>query len=544
MYRIMVIDDEPLTRTYLKVQIPLLDPQWVVEGEAMDGQEALEILQWLSFDLIITDIKMPIMDGLELCRQVSIQYPAVKIVILSGHDEFSMAQQAIQYGVNEYLLKPIVRDELRECLRRMFVILDKERQAEQAHATMLHLSADTKKQVIRNFFRAAAMDNSAEVKTLYPLLYRMKVSLIESEGAIMILALDEDLMLQKSVYLADLSVFKYILYQVVTEIIEMDNMECVSFDEEEYTIILITGEDEEEILLRCRVLHEQVNNVLFKNTGITVTGAVGSCVYDALQLHNSYQKATQMLPCRLVGGGGSVYEWNERSIMLKQIQAIDDALTSVSSGVLENNEIIYTLGIKNLLDVMELNECCGSRIVSFGYRLVSRLADALGDSSKKANETALFVLRDFQNNEGWDQQERRERIIEQYISIVHMFVQHEAGGEDENSIVRRAKAYIYDHYAEPLSLGLIAEQIGVSVSYLSNIFHKSVNESYIKFLTRVRMEQAAKLLKSSSEEKIYDVSDKVGYVSVKHFSHVFKQFYGIPPGEYQERNHKVERSTW
>lgn len=247
MYRVMVIDDEPLTRNYLKAQIPLLDPHWVVEGEAMDGQEAMEILQTQSFDL-------------------------------------------------------------------------------------------------RNFFRAAAMDNSAEVKALYPLLYRMKVSLIESEGAIMILALDEDLMLQKSVSLADLSVFKYILYQVATEIIEMDNMGCVSFDEEEYSIILITGEDEEEILLRCRVLHEQVNNVLFQNTGITVTGAVGSCVYDALQLHTSYQKATQVLPSRLVGGGGTMYEWNERSMMLKQIQCIDDALTSVLSGVLENNEIIYTLG--------------------------------------------------------------------------------------------------------------------------------------------------------------------------------------------------------
>jgi len=371
----------------------------------------------------------------------------------------------------------------------------------------------------------------------------MKVSLIESEGAIMILALDEDLMLQKSVSLADLSVFKYILYQVAAEIIEVDNMGCVSFDDEEYSIILVTGDDEEEILHRCRVLHEQVNSVLFKNTGITVSGALGSCVYDALQLHTSYQKATQMLPCRLVGGGGSVYEWVERSMLLKQIQAIDEALTSILSGVLENNEITYTLGIKNLVDIMESIEYNSLRIVSFGYRLITRLADTLGDGSKNAYEAALMMLRDFRNSEWRTDHENRELITNLYISIVHVFAQLETGGEDENTIVSQAKSYIYDHYAEPLSLGLIAEQIGVSVSYLSNVFHKGVNESYIKFLTRIRMEQAAKLLRSSNEEKIYEVSEKVGYVSVKHFSHVFKQFFGMPPGEYQEKHRKVERTS-
>ncbi len=371
----------------------------------------------------------------------------------------------------------------------------------------------------------------------------MKVSLIESEGAIMILALDEDLMLQKSVALTDLSLFKYILYQVANEIIEMDTMGCVSFDEEEYSIILVTGEDEEEILLRCRALHEQVNRVLFKNTGITVTGAVGSCVQDALQLHTSYQRATQMLPCRLVGGGGTIYEWNERSLLLKQTQGIDDALISVLSGVLENNEITYTLGIKNLMDAMHLDKDSRFRIVSFGYRLSTRLADAFGDGSKKAFEAALILLRDFRDTDVSKVDQSRERIIELYLNIVHIFVQHEAGGDDENTIVTQAKTYIYDHYAEPLSLGLIAEQIGVSGSYLSHIFHKNVSESYIKFLTRIRMEQAAKLLKSSSEEKIYDVSEKVGYVSVKHFSHVFKQFFGMPPGEFQEKYRKAERPS-
>lgn len=104
-----------------------------------------------------------------------------------------------------------------------------------------------------------------------------------------------------------------------------------------------------------------------------------------------------------------------------------------------------------------------------------------------------------------------------------------------NDIVQKAKEYIYVHYREPLSLALIAEKIGVSSSYLSNIFHKSVGESYIKFLTRVRMEQAEKLLKSTPPYKVYDISERVGYISVKHFSFIFKKYFKISPGEYQEK---------
>src|SRR5437899_1762258 len=99
MYNLLIVDDEPLTREYLKLHIPVLHPDWHVTAEAMDGSEAWEILQKMKFDLIITDIKMPIMDGLELCRLIYERNPKQKTVILSGFDEFSLAKEAMRYGV-------------------------------------------------------------------------------------------------------------------------------------------------------------------------------------------------------------------------------------------------------------------------------------------------------------------------------------------------------------------------------------------------------------------------------------------------------------
>ena len=103
----------------------------------------------------------------------------------------------------------------------------------------------------------------------------------------------------------------------------------------------------------------------------------------------------------------------------------------------------------------------------------------------------------------------------------------------EHEIVTHAKQYVDTNYPQPLSLALIAEKVGVTPGYLSSLFHRDAGESYIKYLTRIRMEQAAMLLRRQPAEKVYDVAERIGYVSVKHFSYVFKQHYGVPPGEYQ-----------
>lgn len=128
MYNLMIVDDEPLTREYFKLNIHKLDERWEVVAEAMEGSEALEILDKLNIDLVITDIKMPVMDGLELCKVVSEKYPNIKLVILSGYDEFDFARQAVKYGVVDYILKPIVKEELKSMLGKVAKVLDEQKQ--------------------------------------------------------------------------------------------------------------------------------------------------------------------------------------------------------------------------------------------------------------------------------------------------------------------------------------------------------------------------------------------------------------------------------
>ena len=280
MYKMMVIDDEPLTREFLKNNIPLLDGRWEVVMEAMDGQEALEKLEDSMLDLIITDIKMPVMNGIELCKHIREKGSKIKIIILSGFEEFEFAKKAIQYGVHEYLLKPIVKDDLMSSINKITNEIEFEKKQKNVIAT------------VKNFKESSSNCN-------------------------------------------------------------MDN--------------------------------------------------------------------------------------------------------------LKNSEFI---------------------------KILEELIDVFGE--KKTHESI-----------------------------------------NESEIVIKVKNYIYFHYSEPLSLAEISQKMNLSSSYLSNIFHKGVGEPYIKFLTRIRMEEACKLLQITPQIRVYDVALRVGYISDKHFISTFKNYYKMTPGEYQ-----------
>ncbi|CAN7284442.1 response regulator [Paenibacillus sp. LjRoot153] len=531
MYKMLVVDDESLTRDYLKLTIPQINAQWEVVHVASDGKEALELLDQYAVDLILTDIKMPVMDGLTLCKIVSQKSPRPRIVILSGHDEFSFAKEAITYGVNEYLLKPIVKDELRVVLERIMKDLDREKSQLLTQHSMHILSEDSKNHVVKNFLKAVIEDSYAEIKVLYPLLFRLKVSLIESEGNLMILSLDEDMIIRKSIPYADIPVFKYILQQIATEIVEEGR---VFYDSEENTIILVTGENQDDLIEQCRVIHAKVADAIYRSTGITITGAIGNCVNDVLRLSSSYRKAHKMLLSRLLNGGNSCFSFSGESTEMPSILELDKTMMAIQSGLLDGSETNYMVSVRHYAELMDNYHL--PVVYRYGVHLIRCMADMNPNFTDEGIQTAQTILRKL---ESFTLQEpSKEDVLLIFYEILKSFNLHAMSrptNENEHDLVAKAKEYIYSHYSEPISLAIIADKIGVSASYLSNVFHKSVNESYIKFLTRVRMEQAAKLLRARPAEKIVEVSDKVGYVSVKHFSHVFKQHFHMPPGEYQEK---------
>ncbi|WP_340397238.1 response regulator [Paenibacillus sp. FSL E2-0202] len=533
MYKVLIVDDEPLVREYLKLHIHANQPDWEVAGEAMDGQEAWEILQQIQVHLVITDIKMPVVDGLELCRRLSQTKNPPIILILSGFDEFSLAQEAIRFGVQSYLLKPVVVDELAEALAQVTAQLDRRFHEELAFRAMGKISKESQTQVVKQFLKSLVSENSVEIKALYPLIFRLKVPLIETEGLIMVLDLDEDKLAKKGIPYSDIPIFRFILNQMVDELSQENESEFVFLDTDQNTCILVTGEDKNNIEVKCRSLYDKVSAAMLSSTGITVSGGLGTFESELFHLQGSHATAVRNLNQRLFSDEPALFRYWTEELQLQRLALLDQTFTSIQFAIMDQNEVAFLMAVKHYYE--HIKDLSALHIMKIGFYLVRNLPNGSLERKSEFLDNAYHHLQLAYRNPP----ESTEAIIALFRETFNCLTKggrEEPVPENEQDIVSRVKAYIYSHYAEPLSLALLAEKMGITPGYLSNIFHRTMQESYIKFLTRVRMEQAAKLLKMHPPLKVYDVSERVGYVSVKHFSHVFKQFYNTPPGEYQEKH--------
>lgn len=539
MLKMLVVDDEPYTREYMKIHIPLLHNQWEVAFEASDGLEALDILVDHEVDLIITDIKMPEMDGLELSKAVSEKFPNQRIIILSGFDEFSLAKEAMHYGVGEYLLKPVVKKELQEAVQRVTAEIEEEKNSQLAYNTLKNFSDASRSHIVKNFLKAVVSNSHVKIKALYPLIHRFRINLIEKEGIIMILALDEDKILNRAIPVHDIPIFQFILNEISTEMMENKNEGWVFLDNEEQTIVFLAGDSEHALIEKCIDIHSQVSAVMQKNTGFTITAAVGNTENEVLPLYKSYENARRMLLKRLVSGGNTVYSLKEDGDHLAALNEFDQIISTIQSGLLNHNEMVYFEAVKQYVD--KFGSYQSAELYRFGAYLIQCISKLNQQFRGELTETAVNLLKSLviQHHE----QASKDEVIHLLTTIIKIFTGEASSDSNtlnEHDAVLKAKEYIYIHYSEPLSLALIAEKIGFSTSYLSNIFHKNIGESYIKFLTRIRLEQAAKLLAVEHPMKIYEISEQVGYLSVKHFSHVFKQYFAVTPGEYQSQYNKIK----
>ena len=312
MYRVLLVDDESLTLDYLKMAIPKQDPDWEIAGACLDGIQALEWFESHSADLVLTDIKMPEMSGLELCERLHRRNPEQKIVILSGHDEFKFAQQAIQCSVADYLLKPISLTELKAVLQKIKSSLQTERAEELAYHSLLEMSEDGKKQIAARFIRAMIENSNVEVKSLYPLIHRMKISLIEGAGVMLLLSLDEDVLLGNGIQASDIPVFRYMLYRLTLEYTEQAALgSWVTLDQEENTLLLLSDDDTEAVEDQALHIYQQVSQLMLEHAGLSISAGVSGLLFDVMEAEAAYRQAYTALCGRVFLTAGAYYNTKE-----------------------------------------------------------------------------------------------------------------------------------------------------------------------------------------------------------------------------------------
>lgn len=520
LYRVLLVDDEEDIREGISRKMDWLGLGFSLVGEAANGQDALELAESLRPDVILTDIKMPFMDGLELCRILTDRLPAARFVVFSGFDAFEYAKQAIQMNVVEYILKPINADELSAVLRRLKDQLDRER-AERRNVELLRSRYTENLPVLRELFYANLLDGHIEPGTERERAARLDIDLQGEEWAVGLAYIGSD----RRDALSTLSVQK-----LLEESLTADRCRLTLYND--WVAVIVSLTESFTIYDLIRVL-DRVCTLAASYLGLTLTVGVGAPCKELSGMARSAAEARTALEYRsMVGRGQVIYigdlepdggqvltfeEADERTltaaVRLGSEQEVRDAAAALAGKIREANP---SAGQYNLF-LMELV----THLMKMTRRSGVGVEEVFGTGfSLPIQDSALPSLEEL---EGW--------CAERYLRLWTLIRRRQT--DSAGQMVETAKEYIRQHYAESdLSVEKLCAYLHLSSTYFSTLFKRETGTSFTAYVTTVRMEAAAEAIRGT-EEKTYLIAQRCGYEDPNYFSYVFKRHFGVTPTKYR-----------
>jgi two-component system, response regulator YesN len=519
-YKVFFVEDEIVTREGIRDNVDWKAYGFEFCGEAADGEMALPLLQTIKPDVLITDIKMPFMDGLQLSKIIRERMPWVKIIILSGHDEFEYAQQAIELGVTEYLLKPVTVQNLHHSLKKITAQLERERK-EQENLKKLQEQIE---------------ENRATLKERF--LLKLVVGAISSTEAIekgQLLGMDLVarcyLVVILKTELGDRSEqFDYAEYQHVQQIVAglvQNNPDIFWLKKDwEELVLLIKGSTPEYLEEERDLLLEQVKQEV-KKTRYQLAIGIGAPKKRIADIYQSFVEALVSIQ--------NADDWNKNGLE----QPVDRAeLLKVDKSAVEN---YLRCGVKEDFDkffdafIRPLGETALKSYLLKNYifvdvvlatvKLVNELGGDVDQVIPELNSIEIILA----NIKTIEQlREQAYKILSSALAFRDNQTNNRYAG-----VIWQAKEFIEHHYMESnLSLSEVASQVNLSPSHFSVIFSQETCQTFKDYLTETRIIKAKELLRTTALLAA-DISYQVGYNDPHYFSSAFKKNTGLSPTEFR-----------
>lgn len=528
MYRVLLADDEVIIRENVSRHVPWPEHGFELVTSCQNGQEAVDYISSNPVDLIITDICMPIMDGMELCKFVHENYPHIKIILLSGYDEFEYAKKAIRYDVVEYVLKPVTSKEMCELLDRVHTLLDKER----SHSEMEVSYRDNYQQLLSNTLadfiigNKSLDDSTAELERLGLPVWTQsfRVAVLELNMYTAELITDRQTQVESSLT-------SFVVYNVANELVMQENAGVVCQDNNYHTIILFHNDDNTDSATNNHELCQRIMYQLKEMLHLKVTIGLGRTVTSAEQIPLSYSEAKQALLYRYVKGDNRVIEYS--SINSPDDVYIDKQCTAPLMEAVKNtdaNALNHALFlIRHELQTHNYKKDKASFLLSWCIEALFEKLQKYGQGDGVRKESALSsILKAETLDTAID-------VVQQYSeACIQALLDNRSNGS--RNYVRNAIEYIEGNYNDSeLSLKSICAYLNISVSRFSSLFKAQQGETFMETLTRIRMEHAKELL-LHTDLKNYEIAERVGFSDPHYFGIAFKKDTGKTPTEFRNTN--------
>lgn len=536
--KVFLVEDEMVIRRGIKNSIDWEKEGYIFCGEASDGELAYPMIIKEKPDILITDIRMPFMDGLELCKLVKKELPNIKILILSGYDEFDYAKEAIRLGVTEYLLKPISSGKLLEALNGVSESIRREKED---------------KDLVRKYMEEMRENTEHEKQKFFEQMIAGNLSMADA------LETGKKYEMNLSAGMYNLLLFRFTLGKENRKSGEL-------LGEAEYAIeklterleyvfefqrgvegwaFLLMADNEEQMSERVKELSKDLEEIMKNYSTIAYFGGIGQPVARLRELEESFREAERALAARF-------------TMELNRIISVEDIRMAQNVDTLDDIEITSFGEIEKTRTMLEkfLNNGAEDEIDEF----VDVYINELPEENLKSVLMRQYIIMDayivmmsfcekIEGIEGEMQAQSEElknsmktiQTLEEIKNYIRMLLKKIIGVRDTISgrrysdIIEIAKDQIRKTYmSDEISLNTIAAEVGMSPSYFSSIFSKEMGKTYVEYLTEIRMDRAKELLMCSSM-KTSEIGYEVGYKDPHYFSYIFKKTQNCTPKEFRAR---------
>ncbi len=533
MLKVFLVEDESVVREGLKNNIPWEQYGYRFVGEATDGEMALPLIRKTKPDVLITDIKMPFMDGLSLSNMVNQEFPKTKIIIISGYDDFEYARQAIEVGVDQYLLKPITKLALKKSLLELKEKIEQEME-QNDYQTKYQNEMHEFEQFSRRHFFERVLGGELTVKEIYEEASKLSLEITASRYNLLFFFIQEK---NASQIAEEMEEFARKQDSILHFFLRYPQYILFRWNVNSYGVLIKSEADKiDDDTLRGLEHIKSVCSLAEDKIEWYVT--MGAPVERLSMLPESYQRVNHYFAYRFIMP--NIHVLTENSLANYMTTQEDKNIDNVNPAKMDP-EIIKDFLARG--DCSEIHDFVESYLISIKEALLSRMfRDYVVLNVRFAAMAYLETIGVSQeefvgqiNNPNLNHDIKPEDVTEYFEDVLQAAfgIRDKLSDYQSGKILRKALEYIDENFTlDTISLNSVAKQVDVSANYFSTIFSQGMQKTFIEYITNKRMDKAKKLLRGTDKSSS-EIALEVGYKDPHYFSFVFKKTQGVNPREYR-----------
>ena len=526
-YKLILVDDEDEVRGRISSKISR-ESGFCVVGTAGNGYDALELIDKYRPHVVITDIRMPYIDGIELARTIKSEYPTIRVAFITGYDEFDYAREAIALGVRSYLTKPLTQNEITRFLVTLKKELDEEFRQNSDRELLQQRYEESRPLIIDNYF-ASVLSNSApgaelEIRSLA----NHGIEFSNKKAALTLIHVgrnDEDI----DIFLLEKK--KLLIRKSIKDILIRRNLEFYHFLYHDEVVFIIVESGSIFFRELDEALLEAVQTAeMYHSTEIDI--GVSGIFRGFDNLREAYLDARRALSDSLFLSSGRIAYIEQLETRVPRPVVMNETDTKALEYIIRfGSDEEVNAAIDNQIHKTSAwdSEFSDYRFFTLNIaNMVVNFAVAVGADISIINDADIMdTINRFTTS---------RQTFEWFRTIVGRLRENNRQTKLSNSsvLLENAVSYMKSSFTDPnLNLEKTCDNAGLSVSYLSLLFKKHLGKTFVKYLTELRLEKAKELLKYSGD-RIIEIAEKCGYSDVYYFSHNFKKHLGMSPKKYRE----------